>query len=137
LPNRAKSVVIAAVMAVSVGSVVRVRKETDHVVEIVVSVVRVALVVIVARVRKETGHREIAVLALLAHKASVETDHRETGVLAPLVHRVSVETDHNVHRASVALAKVESVSLVRVANVQSASRANHVLSSRHLLLPVR
>lgn len=129
LPHRAKSAVSAVVMAASVGSVVRVRKETDHVVEnaeIVASVVMVALAVIVVRVRKETDHRASVVLAHPVHRASVVSARREIVVLALLVHRANVASAHSVRKVSVPPVKAEI-----------ASHANLVQSSRLLPLPIR
>jgi hypothetical protein len=120
LPSLAKIVVSAAVKVARVGNVVRVRKETDHVVESAgkVSVVRVVLAVLAHRVIVRLVHRVSVAHVRPVRKVSRASAHR--------VHRVSVHPAHRVHRAS----RASVLSVHRA----SAHRASHVLSSQ---LPVR
>src|SRR6266567_1894203 len=91
---------------------------------VMVAVIAALAVEIVVRVRKETDHRETGVLALLAHKVSEVSVHRAT-VHKVIVHRATEAhalrvhratahkaTVRHVHRVSVVLVKVESVSRV-------------------------
>jgi hypothetical protein len=123
LPSLAKSVVTAAVKVVRVVvSVVRVRKETDHVVESVHKV--------------SEGH------VLLAHRVSVLRVHKASEGHVLLAHRVSRVSVLLVHRANALLAllahRVSRVSVLLVHRVSRASAhsvrpASHALSSRRLL----
>jgi cell division protein ZapA (FtsZ GTPase activity inhibitor) len=104
LPRLAKSVVSAAGKVASVGNVVRVRKETDHVVE--------------------SAGKVSVVLAALVHRASVLSDHRVSVVLALLVHRAS--------RVSVLSDRRASERLAHLVHRASVSPASHVQSSKRL-----